>query len=239
MDHLSNWIEIPAKDLARAQAFYEKVLGVELVNLELGGMRYAMFPAKNLYNTGALVQGEGYEPSSTGPLVYLDATGRIDELLEKVSIAGGKVVMPKTFLSDQAGNVAIFIDCEGNRVGLQATEASAQPVKVTDEAMQQLLGSATQGLAFVIRRGPAFDDPASVPLQWEHARNMFTLLKSGKLRAVSAFMDGQDVLGLGLLTTNDRALAMEILRSDPGVRAGRLKAELLVDVTFARDSARF
>ncbi len=45
MDHLSNWVELPTLDIARANAFYEKVLGTELLTLEMAGNRYALFPA--------------------------------------------------------------------------------------------------------------------------------------------------------------------------------------------------
>ena len=36
MKHLSNWIEIPVKDLKKARSFYEAVLEVELAEMALG-----------------------------------------------------------------------------------------------------------------------------------------------------------------------------------------------------------
>ncbi|HEY6879837.1 MAG TPA: VOC family protein, partial [Polyangiales bacterium] len=137
MHHLSNWIEIPVHDIARATAFYERVLGTALLRAELAGNQYAMFPASNRYNTGALVEGPGYVPSSQGTLIYLDARGEIDAMLQRVSEAGGSVLLPRTPLSEEAGEVALFLDSEGNRVGLQnALVASAE---VADETMQALL----------------------------------------------------------------------------------------------------
>lgn len=239
MDHLMNWIEIPVADMARATAFYERVLGVALAPMELGPVRYAMFPAKSRFNTGALVHGEGYAPSPSGPLVYLDATGegRLDQLLARIPEAGGTIVMPKTLLSPEAGEVAIFTDSEGNRVGLQAAVADTSAM-VTDEAMQRLLGGAAKELAFVVKRGPAYDDPARQHLQWEHARNMFALLRAGKLRSVTALVDGTDVLGLGVLLVTGREEAEALLREDPGVRGGRLSFELLTAVAFGPDDLR-
>ena len=116
-------------------------------------------------------------------------------------------------------------------------EESSAPIG--DETMQRLLGGAERGLAFVVKRGPAYADPAREHLQWEHARHLFGLLKAGKLRGVSALFEGGDVLGFGLLNTSDRAEAERLLDADPGVRGGRLRIELMTDVTFSAGSVRF
>jgi predicted enzyme related to lactoylglutathione lyase len=238
MDHLTNWLEIPVVDMERARRFYEKVLGVELMPMELPGMRYAIFPAKNAFNTGALVQGEGYAPASGGPVVYLDAQDRIDAVLARVTEAGGSVAMPKMFLSPEAGEIAFFVDSEGNRIGLQSSVNEAKNEPVTDETMQRLLGGADKNVTFLLRRGPAFDDPARQHLQWEHARNMFSLLRAGKLRMVTALMDGTDVLGVAIFN-GTREEAEATLREDPGVRGGRLNLQLLTGVSFFAGETRF
>ena len=238
MERLSNWIEIPATDISRARAFYEKVLGVELLPFELAGNHYALFPAQNLYNTGALVAGPGYEPSQNGALIYLNATGRIDELVARVTAAGGEVLLPKTYLAPEAGEIAIFRDSEGNRVGLQSAVEEADAAPVSDDSMQRLLGAATPAHTFLVRKGPAWDDPALAPLQWEHARNMFTLMKQGKLRFVCALMDGTDVLGLGVLNVRSRSEAEQLLREDPGARAGRISMQLLSGTAFSAGEVR-
>ena len=122
MNHLIHWIEIPVKDLKKARSFYEAVLEVELAEMALGPYHYAMFPTEDRFNAGALVQGEGYEPSTQGTTVYLDGSRGIDKLLGKVAQAGGQVLMPKTYLSPEAGYVGFFLDTEGNKVGLQSME---------------------------------------------------------------------------------------------------------------------
>lgn len=119
MKHLVNWIEIPVKDLDRACRFYSRVLGVELSRISLAGADYAMFPTEDHYNAGALVKTEGHLPASNGTLVYLDGGPDLAQLLGRVAAAGGEVLMPKTYLSKEAGWVGLFLDCEGNRVGLQ------------------------------------------------------------------------------------------------------------------------
>jgi len=122
MTHLSNWVEIPARNLARASAFYAKLFGEELHPMDLGGTHYALFPSSDRFNCGALAQGEGYEPGTQGPLVYLDGGPDLDAKLSRVVQGGGTVLVPKTYLGVEAGYIALFTDTEGNRIGLQTME---------------------------------------------------------------------------------------------------------------------
>jgi predicted enzyme related to lactoylglutathione lyase len=41
-------------------------------------------------------------------------------VLSRVEKAGGKILLKKTFLSDQAGHIAHFKDTEGNKIGLHS-----------------------------------------------------------------------------------------------------------------------
>lgn len=239
MNHLLNWIEIPIRDFDRAKAFYEHVFEIELTPFSEGALTYAIFPTKNPYNTGALVKGEGYVPSTDGPLIYLNATNRLDTLLARALAAGGQLLTPSTLISPEAGQVAIFIDPEGNRIGLRSPVASEKRSAVDDATMQRLLAGNKPALAFLFHRGPTFDDPTTQPLQWEHARNMLRLLKEGKLIHVTALLDGTTVLGFGMLATENRDEALQLLSEDPAVRGGRLRAELLSGITFRADEVKF
>jgi uncharacterized protein len=125
MDHLVNWIEIPVADMERAVRFYGRVLGVEFQRMELGGTRYALFPAKDRFNCGALAMGDDYRPGPSGPVVYLDGGSDLDIILGKVSPAGGSVLVTKTFLSEEADYIGTFRDSEGNHIGLQHAMAAA------------------------------------------------------------------------------------------------------------------
>ncbi len=111
------WFEIPVTDLARATAFYEKVLGVSLRPLDQGGYRMAWFPqhAGGAGSSGALVQGEGRTPGRAGTLVYLTVPD-IDAALATVQDCGGAVVLPRA--SGDYGSIAHFEDSEGNLVAL-------------------------------------------------------------------------------------------------------------------------
>lgn len=120
MKHLINWVEIPAADLGRARTFYSAILGVlDFQEADLEGSKYAIFPTENKFNCGALVQGEYHKPSTDGVVIYLDGGPDMNGILDAVEAAGGQVVMPKTYTGKDAGYVGMFIDTEGNRIGLQ------------------------------------------------------------------------------------------------------------------------
>ena len=40
--------------------------------------------------------------------------------MNRVEAAGGKIVQPKTQISPDIGFMALFIDCEGNRIALHS-----------------------------------------------------------------------------------------------------------------------
>ncbi|HEY4788361.1 MAG TPA: VOC family protein [Bacteroidales bacterium] len=119
MKHLINWVEIPVIDLKRAIGFYSKILGVEFNEMEIGGSRYAIFPTDDRFNSGALAQGEYYKPNTDGITIYLDGGTDLSIILSKVKAAGGEVIMEKIFLAKEAGYIGMFIDTEGNKIGLQ------------------------------------------------------------------------------------------------------------------------
>ena len=118
MQHLVNWIEIPAEDIERAKTFYGKILGVQFHDMAIGPINYALFPVDDRHNCGALAQGENYAPGTGGPVIYLDGGKDLDMILSRVKSAGGSVALKKTFLGDQAGFIGMFMDSEGNRIGL-------------------------------------------------------------------------------------------------------------------------
>lgn len=115
-----NWFEIPAADLTRAQAFYERTLGIEMQRQDMGDLKMAWFPMVQDGDgaTGTLVQNENYTPSYAGSLVYFSVES-IEEVVARIEPAGGKVLNPKSDIGE-FGFVAHFEDSEGNRVALHA-----------------------------------------------------------------------------------------------------------------------
>ncbi len=119
-----SWFQIPATDIARAKRFYETVCGVRLEQvLASPGMEMWAFPAdwRRGEIGGALVCGEGAVPSAIGTAVFLDAGSDLQEMLDRVERAGGRVLIPKTAIDTEgAGYFAMIADTEGNTVGLHS-----------------------------------------------------------------------------------------------------------------------
>ncbi len=59
---------------------------------------------------GAVVAGEGCVPSEVGPLIYLNSGKDLSPVLNRIEGAGGRVVLPKTLINEDAGYFALFID---------------------------------------------------------------------------------------------------------------------------------
>lgn len=121
MPNALNWFEIPVKDLARATTFYETILGTSLQKFDGMGMKSAFFPAdfENGSVGGCIIEGDGYEPSTSGALIYLNCGPDLSVSLSKVEQAGGKILLPKTPIGEH-GFMAYFMDTEGNKVGLHS-----------------------------------------------------------------------------------------------------------------------
>ncbi|MBK8518236.1 MAG: VOC family protein [Saprospiraceae bacterium] len=119
-----SWFEIPAIDIDRAQNFYETIFGISMVNLDSQNLSMRAFPVKEMMKniSGALVHNkDSYTPSANlGTLVYLNANPDLQNILNKIEPAGGKIFIPKTKINDEFGHMAIFKDSEGNRVGLHS-----------------------------------------------------------------------------------------------------------------------
>lgn len=112
--------EIPATDISRAVDFYQAILGVNIEKMEMPGMEMGIFPYEEQMVTGVIVKGEGYKPSADGVTIYLNGGDNLQTILDKVEKNGGKILMPKTAHADENGFFALFLDTEGNRLGLNS-----------------------------------------------------------------------------------------------------------------------
>jgi len=120
MANAINWFEIPASNHERAVNFYSQVLGADLQPMEMGNVKMAFLPADEGSVGGAVCSGEDYKPSAEGALVYLNGGEDLNAPLSKVEKAGGKIVLPKTKISDEIGYMACFIDSEGNKIAFHS-----------------------------------------------------------------------------------------------------------------------
>jgi len=118
-----SWFEIPANDLGRAQKFYETIFSMSMVPMDLPNIKMRMFPIEDPMGVGGAVVDSGgfHRPSATdGPLIYLNANPDVQNVLEKVEKAGGKILVPKTMITPEYGHMAVFLDTEGNRIAIHS-----------------------------------------------------------------------------------------------------------------------
>ncbi|WKN43080.1 VOC family protein [Tunicatimonas pelagia] len=123
MKHAINWFEIPVRDFARAQSFYQLLFNASLTPQEPDetGSTMAFLPAdmEDGGIGGCIISGPEYEPSEAGALVYLNGGDNLSVPLSRVEQAGGKIVMPKTSIGEH-GFMAQFIDTEGNKLAIHS-----------------------------------------------------------------------------------------------------------------------
>ncbi len=112
--------EIPATNIKRAINFYEAILDIDIEQMEMPGMEMGILPYENQQLIGVIVKGQGYEPSANGITVYLNGGDNLQGILEKVEKNGGSILVPKTLHADESGFFALFIDSEGNKMGLHS-----------------------------------------------------------------------------------------------------------------------
>jgi predicted enzyme related to lactoylglutathione lyase len=116
------WFEIPVTDMDRAVKFYETVFDIKLSRHNLGPLDMAWFPSveDGIGTPGSLVfNRQAYKPSLDGVLIYFTAfSGDVSIELSRVENAGGKVLRPKTLISEDVGYMALCSDSEGNRFAL-------------------------------------------------------------------------------------------------------------------------
>ena len=121
-DNALNWFEIAVNDLSRAKKFYDQIFDIEMAQHDLMGMAMAFFPTDDSAGkvSGALVQSGMHTPSATGSFIYLNGNPDLALVLDRVEAGGGQVVTAKTFVSNEVGYMAFFLDTEGNKVGLHS-----------------------------------------------------------------------------------------------------------------------
>jgi predicted enzyme related to lactoylglutathione lyase len=120
MKQVINWFEIPAANFERAVTFYENVFATKLRREEVNDMKLGVFPYDVPGPSGAVCKMPQLQPGPDGTLIYLNAGTDVAPVLARVNANGGTVVLDKTLIRDDIGYIGIFIDSEGNRVGVHA-----------------------------------------------------------------------------------------------------------------------
>ena len=116
------WVDIPVQDLDRAIAFYSAVLGQKVTQEGGPGFTFGLLP-HDVVSVGAggclALEGQGLTRGTQGPLVYLDANGRLKEAVQAAVQHWGRILQPIHSIGPH-GNRAIILDSEGNRIALHS-----------------------------------------------------------------------------------------------------------------------
>lgn len=139
MDKVQHF-EIPADDLKRARAFYEKSFGWKTMDFpmpsgEYVGLHTGPVDKKNMWKEKGFINGgmfkRGGEFPITAPTVAV-IVADIDESLKKVKTSGGKIVMEKKEMMGM-GFYAYIQDTENNIIGvwqdIKQKKAKSKPKK--------------------------------------------------------------------------------------------------------------
>lgn len=114
------WFDIYVSNLDRAKKFYETVFNVQLTDLPIEWGKQSLFPfdheSPNI--SGALVEKADFILNGNNTVVYFETEDCITEE-KRIGELGGKIVRPKMSIGE-FGFVSIFIDSEGNTMGLHS-----------------------------------------------------------------------------------------------------------------------
>jgi uncharacterized protein len=114
------WISIPATDVPRAVAFYNKVFGLSLeINEEMGHPMAFLPGDREAYGATGAITASPTPPEMDGAIAFFACEGDLSDALGRVEAAGGAVIESKTPIGPY-GFIAQFRDSEGNRIGLHS-----------------------------------------------------------------------------------------------------------------------
>ena len=118
------WFEIYVDDMARARAFYEAVLGVELSSLDVGDelqmLTFPMGGPDSSGSGGALVHHPDMPAGGNTTIVYFRCDD-CDVEAARIEANGGTLLRGKMSIGEH-GFVAHAKDTEGNQIALHSTQ---------------------------------------------------------------------------------------------------------------------
>jgi predicted enzyme related to lactoylglutathione lyase len=122
MTNSINWFEIPVLNFERAKEFYSRLYNYEMTETSMNALRMGFLPMDQDSQGvgGAIVQGNGFIPSSLGVKIYLNGGNDLQTILDRVIAAGGEVIQHKTKINDELGYYAVFEDPDGNHISLHS-----------------------------------------------------------------------------------------------------------------------
>ena len=110
------WFEIPVSDLARAKEFYARVLMTSFTDQNAGPNPMAIFARAGENGVSGHLYPGHPATDGTGPTIHLPVPDSVEEGLERVREAGGKVLSP--IIDIPSGRFAYCLDLDGNSIGI-------------------------------------------------------------------------------------------------------------------------
>ena len=116
------------------------------------------------------------------------------------------------------------------------TSDSALPA-VTDEMLQGALQHIRPYTVCILKAGPSFQEPGPAreswvaDLIWEHGKRNYALYLAGLMRIVCPIGDGSGTTGVSIFDADPDEVD-QIMRQDPGVKAGLFTYEIHATQTF-------
>lgn len=115
MKKLIEWVEIPTVNFKRAVKFYNNVFKFSMEEQDCETEKMACFPT----GEGAVFYQPDYKPSGNGIVISMNVPDSIEETAVRIEQNGGKIVLQKTKIEAEGrGYFALFLDSEGNKIGL-------------------------------------------------------------------------------------------------------------------------
>lgn len=111
-----DYVEYSARDLEATKAFFEKAFGWTFVDY---GPDYASFSGEGL--DGGFLRAELSASTATGSALIVFYSERLEETLEKVTAAGGRIIKP--IFSFPGGRRFHFTEPSGNEFAVWSTPA--------------------------------------------------------------------------------------------------------------------
>ena len=109
-------IQFSSTDAEKTKQFFTEIFGWTFQDIP-GFETYAMFQTPGGLGGGVDVGPSAEAPGATGPIIHIEVDD-IDATLARIQEMGGSTIVPKTKISDDFGDFALFLDNVGNRFGI-------------------------------------------------------------------------------------------------------------------------
>ena len=119
MENQIVWVDIPVIDLTRAIEFYSALLNGEVKKEEFEHFTFGILPHADTNVSGCLVPSPPEQIFTSGPLIYFNVNGRLDDAIKQSEMHGGRLVEDKISMGGH-GFRAIIHDSEGHRIALHS-----------------------------------------------------------------------------------------------------------------------